>query len=336
MVFSSPDLLSRSFGASKNIIPNSPESIIPLDYKEIVDSYHLLLNLELEVIENVIINGINALGNSIEIKLKTNKVLEKKDLNQFVIVLLNPNLHSPEYFESALPNILRALTSLPISLQVVLVNYFSKFSSTNLKKILDVFQQLITVRILTRPHAATALSVNDDQIITNSVKAIKIIYYASILGGELERNFKYPNSARNDRNFLNEQSAILSDSLMLSEEKKNVLEEFFEVESSRCRKPLVPYDDFINDCLNDAIEMDRDLIYFKSGGVKFSFLQYPFILNTTTKTLGLFYDNRVRMNIERRMMLYVLLQGHLPSPYLKLLVRRDHLIQDSLVGVNYF
>ena len=46
------------------------------------------------------------------------------------------------------------------------------------------------------------------------------------------------------------------------------------------------YSDFVNACLNDVIEMDRDYMYYKDGGIRFSFLKFPFILTTTTKSLG--------------------------------------------------
>ncbi|XP_065669331.1 ubiquitin-protein ligase E3A isoform X3 [Hydra vulgaris] len=329
--FSSPDLMNKSFIVTKNIIPNSPESIIPLDYNEVIDFYNLLLQLELESIENVIINGIIALASSFEIKLKTNTLFDKTDLNQFVIILLNPNLHSPEYFECALPNILQALVSLPVNLQAILANYLSKLSSSSLKKILDVFQQLITVRILTGPHATNGTYVNDDINITNSIKMIKIIYYASILGGDMEKTLKYSHSAVKKSS----QDIVEPSRAGLPKDTFVMLEDVLEVDLSRCRKPLIPYDDFINDCLNDAIEMSVDYSNFKNGSDKFSFLHFPFVLKTSTKTLGLFYDNRVRMYSERRITLLTgLLQGHIPSPYLKLVVRRDHLIQDSLVGLE--
>ena len=90
----------------------------------------------------------------------------------------------------------------------------------------------------------------------------------------------------------------------------------------------------MNECLNEAIEKDRDFTYYKDKGIRFSFLNYPFVLNTSTKSQTLFFDNRIRMYTERQLSILGLMRGQLPSPYLKLRVRRDHLIQDALVRVS--
>ena len=354
-VFSSPELLNNSFLYKGEIRPDSPESVIPIDHEEVIQSYNMLLRLEQDrvensaiensAIENSIINGINALGNSIEIQLKaTNKPLVKHDLNQFAIVLLNPNLHSPGYLESALPNILRAMTMLPIDLQYTLVQYWSKYSSDDLRKILGVLQQMVTLRILDGPHTKTALPVNDDNHITNSVKCIKLVYYASMLGGEFDKEADIiePGNVDADEpmNISSGSSLLAAEAIAMKESNDDPIDKLLEklgLDPLKCRKPLICCDDFVNECLNDAIEIDRDFMYYKDGSsIRFSFLNYPFVLNTTTKSLGLFYDNRVRMYSERRMtVLYALMQGQTPSaPYLKLRVRRDHLIQDALVRVS--
>lgn len=117
------------------------------------------------------------------------------------------------------------------------------------------------------------------------------------------------------------------------------------VKSIDCRKPMVDFCEFYHEPLSDQLEMDRDFAYFKSehetkspssnSVVKFSFMNYPFILTPATKALGLYYDNRTRMYSERRIsMLQSFVRGAPPSPFLKLKVRRDHIIDDSLVEVR--
>lgn len=65
------------------------------------------------------------------------------------------------------------------------------------------------------------------------------------------------------------------------------------------RKPLIPFTDFYNGYLSDAIEVDKDFNYYKSEEPgKFSFMRYAFILTPAIKTLGLCYSNRIRMGIE--------------------------------------
>lgn len=125
-----------------------------------------------------------------------------------------------------------------------------------------------------------------------------------------------------------------------------------------CIKPYIPFSEFYNEPLSDFIEMDTDYINYKgtmrigSQGTSssrndsnaafekfFSFMAHPFILTPATKTLGLFYDSRLRMYNERRhIQLLQTVAGSQPSPYLKLQVRRDHLIEDTLmrVSINIF
>lgn len=63
-------------------------------------------------------------------------------------------------------------------------------------------------------------------------------------------------------------------------------------------------------------------------------MYYSFILTPATKTLGLCYDNRIRMYSERRMSFFQTAVGQPTNPYLKLKVRRDHIIDDALVEVR--
>jgi ubiquitin-protein ligase E3 A len=89
--------------------------------------------------------------------------------------------------------------------------------------------------------------------------------------------------------------------------------------------------------------MDKDFAYYKSESAtsssqptkKFSFMNYAFILTPATKTLGLYYDNRIRMYSERRMSFFHSVVGQPTNPYLRLKVRRDHIIDDALVEVRF-
>ena len=87
------------------------------------------------------------------------------------------------------------------------------------------------------------------------------------------------------------------------------------------RKPLIPFIDFYNEPLSDAVEMDKDYAYYKSEQPKkFSFMNYSFILTPATKSLGLYYDNRIRMYSERRMSFLQTVVGQPTNPYLRLKV----------------
>lgn len=101
-----------------------------------------------------------------------------------------------------------------------------------------------------------------------------------------------------------------------------------------CRKPYLPFTEFYNELLSDAVEMDRDFANYKSEMGKFSFMNYSFILTPATKTLGLYFDNRIRMYSERRISFIQSVAGQPSNPYLRLKVRREHIIDDALVEVG--
>lgn len=72
-------------------------------------------------------------------------------------------------------------------------------------------------------------------------------------------------------------------------------------------------------------------------GKKFAFLKYPFILTAATKSLGLYYENRIRMYSERRVsILHAVVGAAPPMPFLRLKVRRTHIIDDALVEVSFW
>lgn len=97
-----------------------------------------------------------------------------------------------------------------------------------------------------------------------------------------------------------------------------------------CRQPPVPFADFYNEPLSDVVEMDRDFAYFaaasespasvSSNSLKISFMNFPFILTPAAKSLGLYYDNRIRMYSERRQSIFnSVMNGQPSNPYLKVL-----------------
>merc|ERR1711942_121418 len=120
------------------------------------------------------------------------------------------------------------------------------------------------------------------------------------------------------------------------------ISEELELSPLDVRVPLIPLDEFYNEPLNETIEMDRDFAYWKmpehnfSEKVKFSFMSHPFILNPATKAQALYYDNRIRMYSERRMNLFqsMMAGAFQPNPYLKLQIRRDHIVEDALVELE--
>ncbi|XP_041115852.1 ubiquitin-protein ligase E3A isoform X2 [Polyodon spathula] len=292
-----------------------------------------------EKIETAFLNALVYLSPNVECDLTYHNVYSRDPnyLNLFIIVMENSNLHSPEYLEIALPLFCKALSKLPLPAQAKLVRLWSRYSAGQIRRMTETFQQLITYKVISNEFNSRNL-VNDDDAVVAATKCLKIVYYANVLGGEVDRG----HNEEEDEEPIPESSELTLQEL-LGEERRNKkgprldpLETELGVKTIDCRKPLLPFEEFVNEPLNDVLEMDKDYTFFKvETENKFSFMTCPFILNAVTKNLGLYYDNRIRMYSERRItVLYSLVQGQQLNPYLRLKVRRDHIIDDALVRLE--
>ncbi|XP_076980106.1 ubiquitin-protein ligase E3A isoform X3 [Tamandua tetradactyla] len=292
-----------------------------------------------EKIETAFLNALVYLSPNVECDLTYHNVYSRDPnyLNLFIIVMENGNLHSPEYLEMALPLFCKAMSKLPLAAQGKLVRLWSRYSADQIRRMMETFQQLITYKVISNEFNGRNL-VNDDDAIVAASKCLKMVYYANVVGGEVDTN----HNEEDDEEPIPESSELTLQEL-LGEERRNKkgprvdpLETELGVKTLDCRKPLIPFEEFINEPLNDVLEMDKDYTFFKvETENKFSFMTCPFILNAVTKNLGLYYDNRIRMYSERRItVLYSLVQGQQLNPYLRLKVRRDHIIDDALVRLE--
>ncbi|MEE6470524.1 hypothetical protein FKM82_008991 [Ascaphus truei] len=328
--------LSDNAQGENNIQKLGPEEV-SLDIEAVRRVYHLLLSNE--KIEAAFLNALVYLSPNVECDLTYHNVYSRDPnyLNLFIIVMENGNLHSPEYLEMALPLFCKAMCKLPLAAQAKLVRLWSKYSAEQIRRMMETFQQLITYKVISNEFNSRNL-VNDDDAIVAASKCLKIVYYANVVGGEIETD----HNEDEDEEPIPESSEFTLQEL-LGEERRNkkgprvdALETELGVKTIDCREPLIPFEEFVNEPLNDVLEMDKDYTFFKvETENKFSFMTCPFILNAVTKNLGLYYDNRIRMYSERRItVLYSLVQGQPMNPYLRLKVRRDHIIDDALVRLE--
>ncbi|XP_030426887.1 ubiquitin-protein ligase E3A isoform X3 [Gopherus evgoodei] len=310
---------------------------VSVDIEAVRRVYSRLLSNE--KIETAFLNALVYLSPNVECDLTYHNVYSRDPnyLNLFVIVMENGNLHSPEYLEMALPLFCKAMSKLPLAAQAKLVRLWSKYSAEQIRRMMETFQQLITYKVISNEFNSRNL-VNDDDAIVAASKCLKMVYYANVVGGDVDTD----HNEEEDEEPLPESSELTLQEL-LGEERRNKkgprvdpLETELGVKTIDCRKPLIPFEEFINEPLNDVLEMDKDYTFFKvETENKFSFMTCPFILNAVTKNLGLYYDNRIRMYSERRItVLYSLVQGQQLNPYLRLKVRRDHIIDDALVRLE--
>lgn len=313
---------------------------ITIDLESLRRAYNELFAIPKLPFQGALINALRMLYENAELDLRYHKKYEEDPnyLNIFLIVLEIPILNNDEFLENVLPLFCKAASFLPISGQAKFVNIIVKYKSHQLKYLVDILHQLITSRVIIG-HASTDYRVNDDEAIVSATKFMKILFYANIVGGQVDHATLIA-----EENEQNEADSNLQDILLgaVSGENKepkpvkDPLAQELGVRVIDCRKPLIPFEEFYNELLNDQIEMDKDFAIYKADHdrSKFSFMNYSFILTPATKALGLYYDNRVRMFSERRLTAFQnYFHGEESSPYLRLNVRRDHLIEDALIAV---
>ncbi|KAM4738835.1 ubiquitin-protein ligase E3A [Anableps anableps] len=316
-----------------NGIPNSFEPTVDIDAVRRV--YDKLLSID--QVESALVNALIYLTPNVELDLEYLDVYETNPdyLNIFIIVMENSNLHSPEYLEVALPLFCKAMSKLPLTALTRLSQLWSTFGLLHVRRMMETFQQLITFTVVSNEYGTENL-VNDDETVVAATKCLKVVFYASILGGkvDVEHNEEDDEDSESDELTLHE--LLGEDRLYKKGPRVDPLEKELGVRPIDSVKPLIPFEDFINESVNEVIEMDKDFTFFKvNAETKFSFQSCPFILSVITKNQGLYYDNRIRMYSERRLTaLYSMVQGQQPNPYLKLKVRRDHIIDDALVRLE--
>lgn len=309
---------------------------ITVDINAVRRVYNKLLSIS--QVESALVNALVYLTPNMELDLEYLDVYETNHdyLNIFIIVMENSNLHSPEYLEVALPQFCKAMSKLPVTALARLSKLWSTYSLPHVRRMMETLQQLITFTVVSNEYDAENL-VNDDETVVAATQCLRVVFYASILGGDvdIEHNEEDEDDSESDELTLHE--LLGEERLYKKGPRVDPLEKELGVRPIDSIRPLIPFDDFVNESLNDVVEMDKDFTFFKvNAETKFSFQSCPFILSVITKNQGLYYDNRIRMYSERRLTaLYSVVQGQQPNPYLKLKVRRDHIIDDALVRVSH-
>ncbi|XP_074032271.1 ubiquitin protein ligase E3A isoform X2 [Leptinotarsa decemlineata] len=306
---------------------SSRNNITPVDIPAVRRAFTALFKLKSSIFENALVNALVTLAGNLQMELPTRKEMDNQDdiVNVLVIVFEIPALGSGDFLETALPAICRAAQRLTVEVQAKLARTWSGAARTSIKNILENLQQLITLRVIMTPFQRDFF-VQDENVITSATKLMKILYYANMLAGVLESpELRCPNILDTIEGSQSKPKSLPPSDPLADELGVHVLD---------CRIPYLPYSEFYNELLSDTVEMDRDFANYKSDSGKFSFMNYPFILTPATKTLGLYFDNRIRMYSERRISFMQAFTGMPSQPFLKLKVRRDHIIDDALVELE--
>ncbi|XP_034825167.1 ubiquitin-protein ligase E3A isoform X1 [Maniola hyperantus] len=315
-----------------------------LDVASCRRAFQYLAKVPSEYYSSALVTALTALGENLMIELQYKKMSLDDAVNCFVIAFEVPDLGCSEYLEIALPLLCVAIERLPVKAQAKLARVWAQHCKESLRHILETLQQLITLRVISTNYVRH-YQVQDDTTVTMATKVMKIVYYANMLAGVME-----PSTLREEPVVITSQLDPLGDALdhlyplsSLKNSKQIPYEDPLAIELDinvlDARKPYLPFEEFYNEPLSDTIEMDIDLANCKSDideiGHKFSFLKYPFILTAATKSLGLYYENRIRMYSERRVsLLHAVVGAASPMPFLRLKVRRSHIIDDALVELE--
>lgn len=322
---------------------NTPEdSQCSVDIKSLHRAYEHLLSLPGLPFQGALINALISVSRELQIDFKYSHRMETNPdlINIFVIIMEFPHLHSPEYLEAAFPSFCKALAMMPLSAQAKLVKVWAAFGAERLTEMLHMLQQLITVRIINHEGRwGRTFNMNDDEAISGSCGVMKIVYFASLYGGvhdsaELLREEKLSNEA--DAQNIAMEGAIGMEPKEQSQPKEDPLAHELKLSPINVRKPLIPPEEFVNEPLNEHIEISSDYEHYRAKPEgKFSFMLHNFVLTTASKHMQMYFDNRIRMLQERRTsLLQTLMHGGPPMPYLRLRVRRDHVVDDALVNLE--
>lgn len=335
-------LLAPAVMEEKGLELSSSQPSLTVDMESLRRSYEALISLPDQPFQAALINALIALARTVEMDFKYNRLLEKDSnyLNIFVIVMEYPNLHSPEYLEAAFPAFCKALGHMSLTGQAHLARVWANFGACRLTEMLHALQQLITVRIINNDGRwGRSFQLNDDDGIVGASVVMKLVYYASLCGGEQDSpELLHEEQLLNETDLINEafQGAMGFEPKEQSQPKDDPLGKELKINPIDVRKPLIPHEEFINESLNEHIDISTDYAYYQSEQEnKFSFIRHNFVLTTASKHMSMYFDNRIRMLRERRTsLLQTIMHGGPPMPYLRIRVRRDHVVDDALVNVS--
>ncbi|OWF52883.1 ubiquitin-protein ligase E3A-like isoform X1 [Mizuhopecten yessoensis] len=333
-------------GQEKMVIDESKEDTeedeLSIDIPSLRRAYAALMEIQDTPVKGALINALMSLARSVEMDLKHHKVMDRNPhyINIFIIVMEIPFMSSAEFIEGAFPQFCKAMGQLSLHGQARLAKVWSKFGADRLHEMAQALHQLITMRIVqSEARWGGGYYINDDDGITSATKVMKILFYASIYGSDRDSQDSVEEEKSQNEKTLQDmfqlQGAFSNEPKESRQPKEDSLGQELGVSPLDSRLPLIAYEDFVNEILNEYVDLEIDYKYKLENESKFSFMNHCFILTTASKQKCMNFDNRVRMYNERRTSIQqTVLFGIPPTPFLRLRVRRDHLIDDALVALE--
>lgn len=261
--------------------------------------------------------------------------------------------NSPGHHYGLLKRILGMMANLPNECHHYFVSWFSRFSKTQLERLVELVGGFVTYR-LTRQHGRKRDEVNKDgnELIPSFASAAGNT--AAALHASLNRRGPSKQPAKKEAPVVYEEdwqiraaSRIMS--LLFtanvshasrkvdaapSDAKGRRFTDASGNHSGHHRGSLIPISSFYNTLL-DYSDLLADFEIWESRSSKFSFCQYPFFLSIWAKIHILEHDARRQMEVKAREAFFNSILNHRAvSQYLVLKVRRECLVEDSLRGVS--
>ena len=318
-VFSSPEALNKSF-----LLPSAecqPDTV-NVDIASVRRTYKHIYELEVERIQNTFLHAIQNYCNNLEQLCKQGTSPLLKSLNHCIILLENPLLHSPEYVEQAFPRLLQALNHLPIDSELELVKWYASYPPEEVLEFIQNLHQVITVTIVLSENGSRRKPLHSFPAIVAATKALKIFYLANLLAS------KKMGHCRPKGNYHDPETLT----------KFVSLKQRLGIHPNDVIKPVIAFDEFINEELNNVIDIYSDFESLFRSQSQFSFFSYPYLLTPANKVEKLFLDNKMAMLHQRRMILLnALINGQqtLELPVLLLAIDRHNIVNDTLTRVSY-
>ena len=314
-MFSCPKTLAHSF---KLDVAEEADCITNHDWDGLVRIYNAIEDHPL--LENALEHSICVLANHHCFSASWRDIPVYYRLTALLKLFENPHLGKDEFFEGAFPSLCNLVASLSEPDEETMVEYWSKRNATELTRIVRNLQALINFRI--RKLEAEKL-INDDIIIENASKTLRLLFFASLVSGKHESNllssevidvsqansmassmcssistipeegFGWSRNRRSDSFVVLDRqiSEIIRGQRQSDEQLKKSMQDpltrTLNVDWNTVEKPLVPYAEFVNDLVNEKLETDKDYVNYKlnieDNQRNFSFISFPYILTIQTK-----------------------------------------------------
>ena len=186
LVFSNPEALNKSFllpegeGVAVSKDGKGRNGRVTVDVAAVRRTYDALFNLEVQSIANAFENAMNIYCTT----LKQQKAFcQTEPLNHIVLLLENPQLHSPEFMKTS-SKLLQVVALLPVQQKEMLIKFYATYSAEQLREFVSNFHQLITMRLLfsedsPKPHKIYVPQ--SDPLIASATTTMTVFYFASLL-----------------------------------------------------------------------------------------------------------------------------------------------------------